>query len=76
MKPANFTLSVHVDERMDSHKQYSTLVRHVHIKVTDIDLASKDHTLGYALRFAQRIARMFQDMPTPCEIEIDGKVGA
>lgn len=71
---AKFSLKIDVAEKVTPlSPKTSTRSRDVTITILDIDLDSPDGTLLQARRIAQRIGRMFDDMPTPARVVIEGK---
>lgn len=73
MNVTQFSIQVDVSERREPIHTTTRLVRHVHIKILPLDEDCPQGSLMAASRFAERIRRMFLDMPTEAIVEIEGK---
>lgn len=67
----DFTLTVNIQElHVEQPRERKRRVK-IHIEPVSID--TRDGTMDFAERMAKRIKRIFDEMITPCEVEITGK---
>jgi len=67
----DFTLTVNIQEL--HLEQPRERMRRVKIHIEPVSIDSREGTMNFAERMANRIKRIFDEMRTPCEVEITGK---
>lgn len=75
MITSDFTLGIRVIDAYEQVDGCMVSQRHrlVHIEIQPLDLSSPDGSLAMAQRLSQTLKRVFEGMPTPCEVSISGQ---
>lgn len=72
----DFLLNIHLSETEDHTFTPTSRARSVELTILSVKPDSDAASMAFARRFATRIARMLQDMPTPTTVTVVEKVGA